>query len=246
MTFPRLALQYVLSFLFILQMYVALAIVGIGLFPWALFSSRGAFFAVHIYCRWVRFSAHWMVGLRSEIRGEVPQTEVIVASKHQSFFDILILSSVLPKPKFVMKASLKYAPVIGWYGRQIGCVAVDRSKGGRAVNQMVTGMQNPKSPKGGQLIIYPQGTRVAPGVDKVYKVGVGALYEALGQTVIPAATNVGVFWPRHGVLRKPGLAVIEFLPPIPPGVPLTDFLVQLRETIEPASDKLMEEAGFKK
>ena len=96
----------------------------------------------------------------------------------------------------------------------------------------------------GQLIIYPQGTRVAPGVSKPYKVGTAVLYKETGQTCIPAATNVGVFWPRTGIYRKPGVAVVEFLPPIEQGLSQQDFMTQLEDVVETASDRLLEEAGF--
>jgi 1-acyl-sn-glycerol-3-phosphate acyltransferase len=97
----------------------------------------------------------------------------------------------------------------------------------------------------GQLIIYPQGTRVAPGVARPYKVGTGLLYEQLGQPCVPVATNVGVFWPKRGILRKPGLAVVEFLPPIAPGLPVADFMARLEEEVETHSNRLMAEAGFR-
>lgn len=97
----------------------------------------------------------------------------------------------------------------------------------------------------GQLIIYPQGTRVAAGASKPYKVGVGVLYSELGQDCVPAATNVGVFWPRHGILRKPGLAVVEFLPRIKAGQSVAEFMAQIEPVIEGASDQLMAESGFR-
>ena len=96
----------------------------------------------------------------------------------------------------------------------------------------------------GQLIIYPQGTRIAPGVKAPYKIGTGALYKELGQPVVPVATNVGVFWPKRGVTRHPGTAVFEFLPRIEPGLEVDVFMAQLEETIETASDRLNKEAGF--
>jgi 1-acyl-sn-glycerol-3-phosphate acyltransferase len=96
----------------------------------------------------------------------------------------------------------------------------------------------------GQLIIYPQGTRVAAGARKPYKVGVGVLYTQIGQDCVPAATNVGVFWPRHGILRKPGLAVVEFLPRIPAGLTVEQFMTRIEPEVEGASDRLMAEAGF--
>jgi 1-acyl-sn-glycerol-3-phosphate acyltransferase len=97
----------------------------------------------------------------------------------------------------------------------------------------------------GQLIIYPQGTRVAAGATKPYKIGVGVLYAELGQDCVPAATNVGVFWPRHGILRKPGLAVVEFLPRVPAGQSVQEFMRRIEPLVESASNRLMAEAGFK-
>ena len=98
--------------------------------------------------------------------------------------------------------------------------------------------------KGGQLIIYPQGTRVAPGQTRPYKIGTAALYKELGQPCVPVATNVGVFWPKRGIYRKPGTAVFEFLPRIEPGLEVADFMAKLESEIEEACDRLNKEAGF--
>ena len=98
---------------------------------------------------------------------------------------------------------------------------------------------------GGFSIIYPQGTRVAPGAHLPYKVGTGLLYAQLGQPCTPVATNVGLFWPKRGILRKPGVAVVEFLPPIAPGLRVQPFMDQLEEAIETNSNRLMAEAGFR-
>lgn len=235
-------MRWILSLVFIIQMYVALAVVSFGFAIPALISRRAAFAAIHTYCRYVRWSAAVLVGLRSEVRGEVPQGEVLIASKHQSFFDILILASVLPRPKFIMKRELLYTPFIGFYGLRTGCIPVNRGKRGAAIVKMKQDVM--ASPVKGQLIIFPQGTRVAPGADLPYKVGAGLLYDQLEQVCVPVATNVGVFWPRHGVLRKPGLAVIEFLPVIEPGLKVKAFMGRVEAVIEPASDALMAEAGW--
>ncbi|ESW59272.1 MAG: glycerol acyltransferase [Rhodobacter sp. CACIA14H1] len=240
MTYP---LRWLLSLAFIVQMYAAMVVLAIVYAIPAMISRSGAWAGVHAYCRWVRLSARVMVGLRSEIRGEVPEGEVLIASKHQSFFDIILICSVVARPKFIMKKELKWAPILGWYALRIGCIPVDRGKKGRAIAEMKRAVaEGARVP--GQLIIYPQGTRVAPGVPMPYKVGTGLLYQQVGQTCIPAATNVGVFWPRHGIYRKPGLAVVEFLPPIPPGKPVGDFMAELERVVETASDRLMAEAGF--
>jgi len=236
-------IQWIRSLLFIGQMYLMMGLMGLFFIPWSVIDQRGAFAAVHSYCRWVRWTAGWMVGLKSEIRGEVPTGEVLIAAKHQSFFDIILIVSVVPRPKFIMKASLKWAPVLGYFAKRIGCVPVDRGRRAQAIKQMVEGVAA-GTQEAGQLIIYPQGTRVAPGVARAYKIGTSVLYDQTGQACVPAATNVGVFWPRHGILRKPGLAVVEFLPVIEPGRPADVFMADLEETVETASTRLMAEAGF--
>jgi 1-acyl-sn-glycerol-3-phosphate acyltransferase len=238
------AVQWLRSLLFVGQMYLMMAVFALIFTPFALVSRKWVFHAVHSYCHWVRWSARWMVGLRSEIRGEVPSDEVLIASKHQSFFDIILIVSVTPRPKFIMKSSLKWAPILGWYALRIGCIPVDRGRRAEAIRQMMRGVKEGRQ-QPGQLIIYPQGTRVAPGVEKPYKIGAGVLYAELGRDCVPAATNVGVFWPRTGIYRTPGLAVVEFLPRIPAGMETGAFMARLEEEIEDASDRLMDEAGFR-
>jgi len=240
----RYAVQYLRSLVFVGQMYLAMPVFALIYTLPALISRTWAFHAVHHYCRWVRWTARWMIGLRSEVRGMPPAGEVLIAAKHQSFFDIIILVSVVPRPRFIMKKSLKWAPILGWYAMRIGCVPVDRGRRGQAIAAMVEGVANGRSLPG-QLIIYPQGTRVAPGVRRPYKVGAGVLYQQFGHDCVPAATNVGVFWPRTGIYRKPGLAVVEFLPTIAAGKPVDGFMAELEEVVEDASNRLMAEAGFR-
>ena len=235
--------RWVMSLLFVIQMYVMMALMALAFTPFVLFRRELAFTACHTYCRWVRWTAAWMCGLRSEIRGEVPVDEVMIASKHQSFFDIILIVSVVPRPKFIMKKELRWTPIVGWYAKQIGCIPVDRGKRGQAIRQMVADVRAGRTMPG-QLIIFPQGTRVAAGKRAPYKIGIGALYRDLAEDCVPTATNVGVFWPRHGVMRKPGLAVVEFLPRIPPGLPVEAFMTTLEGAVETASDRLMEEAGL--
>lgn len=238
------AWRWLRSLLFVVQMYAAMAVLGVLFTPWAILDRKGAFAGIRTYCRYVRWSARWLVGLRSEIRGTVPAGEVLVAAKHQSFFDIILICSVLPRPKFIMKQELRRAPVLGWYALRIGCVAVDRGRRGEAVQKMLADVASGRS-EPGQLIIYPQGTRVAPGVAMPYKVGTGLLYDAGGLPCVPAATNVGVFWPRSAITRKPGLAVVEFLPVIEPGLPMAEFMTRLEIAVETASEALMAEAGWR-
>lgn len=238
------ALQYVRSVVFVCQMYLAMALVATLGLPYALLGGRRATFRViHFYCRWVMVSARLLVGLRCEVRGTPPEGEVLIAAKHQSFLDILMIVSALPSFKFIMKKELRFVPFVGWYAKLIGCVPVERGKRGHAIKAMVAAVKAGRE-EGAPLIIFSQGTRVAAGAQKPYKIGSGVLYQELGQGCVPVAVNVGVFWPRRSMMRKPGLAVVEFLPPIPPGLEIGDFMTRLEEVVEGASNRLMAEAGL--
>jgi len=236
--------QWLRSLIFTLQMYLMMAIIGIGMLPLALWKQKYVYFIIHTYSRWVMWTAGWMVGLKTEFRGKPPTEEALVAAKHQSFLDVLMIASQLPQPKYIMKSSLQHVPVLGWFARLTGSVPVERGKRAEAIKQMMEGVKSGKVP-GGQLVIYPQGTRVAPGDHKPYKVGSAVLYMELGQRCYPVACNVGVFWPRYGILKNPGTAVIEFLDPIEPGLEKYAFMSRLEELVETRSKELMRDAGFK-
>ena len=239
----RYAVQWVRSLVFNLSMYLAMPVYALIYLPWTLLSPYGAVAACHAYCRYVKWTARWMIGLRCEVRGTPPTKQVLVAAKHQSFLDIIMIFDAIPHGKFIMKSILLYAPVLGQYAYRLGSIPVNRGKRGAAIAKMLEDVaKGDKLP--GQLVIYAQGTRLAPGVKKPYKIGAAVLYEQMGQTCYPVATNAGVFWPRRGVLRKPGVAVVEFLEPIAAGLPKEQFLAKLEDEVETASDRLLIEAGF--
>ena len=96
----------------------------------------------------------------------------------------------------------------------------------------------------GQLIIYPEGTRTVPGERRPWKGGVVTLYAASDLPCQPVATNAGMFWPKGGMRVRPGVAVIEFLDPVPPGLPASALLPRVEPTVENASDRLMSAAGL--
>ncbi len=235
--------QWIRSLIFMIVIYVWMLILGIVYLPYAIFTKQGALRACKTYARSTMWLARWMVGIRCEVRGTVPTGEVVIGAKHQSFLDIIMIFNAIPHGKFIMKRELLWTPVIGMYARRLGCIPVNRGKKGAAVAKMVKDVAK-EFAEPGQLVIYPQGTRVAPGVSKPYKVGTAILYSGLGFPCVPVATNAGVFWPRSGILRKPGLAIVDFLDPIEPGVERDAFLNRLEDVIETRSDALMKEVGF--
>ena len=222
--------------------YPAMAGFALWWLPAALRRPDGAPDAVRAYARFARIAARVIAGIRTEVRGTVPSGGVLIAAKHQSFLDILILVSVLERPRFIMKRELTRTPFIGWYALRIGCVPVDRGRRGEAVRQMLAGVASGRL-AAGQVVIYPQGTRISPGVRAPYKIGAGALYQELGQPCVPVATNVGLFWPRAGIAKRPGTGVVEFLEPIPPGLETDDVMIRLEREIERHSDALSAESA---
>jgi 1-acyl-sn-glycerol-3-phosphate acyltransferase len=236
-------LQWIRSFLYIIQATVAMPVIGLAFAPWAMFSKTGAYAACKAYAAWCMWTARWLIGLRCEVRGNVPTTEVLVAAKHQSFLDILIIFHALPRAKFIMKREILWTPVIGQYTKRMQMIAVDRGKRGKAISKMMEDVHAGRI-EPGQIVIYSQGTRVAPGAKVPYKVGTAVLYDQLQQPCVPVATNAGYFWPRRGAYRRPGLAVVEFLDPIQPGLSKDAFMARLEQTVEASSNALLKEAGW--
>ena len=156
-------LQWIRSIIYIVQVTIAMPVIGLIFAPWAFFSKRGAYAACHGYSAYAIWTARWIIGLRCEVRGTPPQGEVLVAAKHQSFLDIMMIFHALPRAKFIMKKQILWTPVIGLYAKRMEMIAVDRGKRGKAIGKMIddvkAGLIEP-----GQLVIYSQGTRVAPGV----------------------------------------------------------------------------------
>jgi 1-acyl-sn-glycerol-3-phosphate acyltransferase len=196
-----------------------------------------------IWARGVMVLLRLLVGIRYELRGRdnIPAGPMLIAAKHQSAWDTMIFHIIAHDPAIVMKAELLKIPVYGWYCRHSRMIPIDRDTGSQAIRAMVDSAKAAAA-KARPIIIFPQGTRVAPGVEAPYLPGVAALYRQLGIPVVPVALNSGVFWPRHSIRRKPGTIVLEYLPIIEPGLNRRDFMARLETTIEPASARLAETA----
>lgn len=175
-------------------------------------------------------------------REHIPKGGALVAAKHQSIWDTIVFHLVLSDPAMVMKRELLAVPLYGRYARATKMIIIDRKGQMRSVRQMVTEAKA-RMAEGRQIVIFPEGTRKAPGAAPDYKPGVAALYTQLGVPCIPVALNSGVFWPRRGFLRRPGTITIAFLDPIRPGLPRPAFMAALRDRIENATDALVAEVS---
>lgn len=197
------------------------------------------FGVAHLWLGGFVWAAKVFLGLRYEVRGRenLPDGPVIVAAKHQSAYDTFLFHFIVRDPIYVLKRELTWIPLVGWYLLKSGQISVDRKAGATALKQMVKGAKAAVA-EGGQIIIYPEGTRTAPGVDAPYHSGVAALYSQLNLPVVPVALNSGCFWPRNSFVKKPGRVVVEILPPLPAGLPRKEMLTSLRQQIETSSRAL--------
>lgn len=184
-----------------------------------------------------------IVGIRHEVRGleNLPRGgAALVVSKHQSMWDTLIFHTLLPDPIYILKKELAATPFFGWFVMKSGCVAVDRSAGGKALRQMAEGAKAALA-RGNQVIIFPEGTRTKPGIRATYHSGVALLMDK-GTPVVPVALNSGIFWGSGQFQRRPGTIVIEFLPALPPEMDRKTATREVESRIEAATDRLIAEA----
>lgn len=194
---------------------------------------------------WARSSVWLMraiVGTRVEYRGleRIPPGGLLVAAKHQSFWETFVLASLFDDPAFILKRELMWLPFFGWYLWKADMVPIDRRKGSLALVEMNARAREAMA-EGRQILIFPEGTRRAPGAPPAYKYGVAHLYANLGVPCLPVALNSGLYWPRRRFLRRPGTIVVEILEPIPPALPRDAFFRELQDRIEAASDRLLAE-----
>jgi 1-acyl-sn-glycerol-3-phosphate acyltransferase len=181
-----------------------------------------------------------IAGTRLEVRGRqnLPPGAAIVAVKHQSAFETFALVPLLRFPTIVMKRSIRWFPIFGLYTIKSGMIHVDRAGKSAALRALVDRART-EIGKGREIIIFPEGTRRRPGSAPEYQTGIALLYKSLGVPVVPVALNSGLYWPRQSFLHYPGTIVVEFLPPIPPGLDSRAFLKMLEERLETASSRLL-------
>ncbi len=182
-------------------------------------------------------------GLRYEVRGRenLPDLPCLIAAKHQSAWDTFVFAQLVYHPSFVLKRELMRIPVFGWFLRRNGVVPVNRAGGSKALKQMIRDAR-PILDQGRCIIVFPEGTRLPPGEHRPYHPGIAALYDSLKVPVVPIALNSGYYWGKRSFIKKPGVILLEILPPIPPGMPRKSFLPLLQQQIEEGSDRLLAEA----
>ncbi len=229
------------SILFMAAFYLWSAALSILCLP-TLLTPRGALTsAFAFWARGVIVLLRVCCDIRVEVRGRehIPTGRALIAAKHLCMFDVFAQFAWLPDSCFVMRKELMRIPFFGWYARKARMIVVDREGGARALKDLVRAGQDRLAEAPRQLVIFPEGTRGEPGVAGTYQPGVAGLYRDLGLPVHLLATNSGAHWPAHGFVRRPGTIVFEYLEPLPAGLKRAEFMREMQEGIEAASNALL-------
>ena len=172
---------------------------------------------------------------------KIPPGAVLVTAKHQSTWETFALLTVFCDPTFILKRELLWIPFYGWFARHAGMIPVDRGAGKVALVAMAVRARAALA-EGRQIVVFPEGTRRAPGAEPKYKFGIAHLYAEGVAPCVPIALNSGLFWPRRKFLRYPGTITVQVLDPIAPGLAKEEFFARLQHDIETATARLIEPA----
>ena len=231
------------SALFVVVFYLLMMASLFVSWPFFLLPGRTPWPIVVLWARVSLWLQRWIVGTKVEYRGldNIPEGGVLIAAKHQSMWETFALIPVLRRPTYVLKKELLDIPVFGWCARRMKMIPVDRAGGRKAMIAMCDDARAAIA-RDEQVILFPEGTRRAPGAPPAYKVGIAFVYDRGAGPCVPVALNSGLFWPRRSWLRRPGTIVVEFLPAIPHGLDRSTFLARLEHDIETTSNRLIGEA----
>lgn len=206
------------STLFALAFYAWTAVAVLLAFPIALFGTRAIRGWSHLWVGYHSWCARVLLGIRARPEGAAPSGTVIVAAKHQSMYETMELVRFLKEPAIVLKRELADIPLWGWVVRRYGVIPVDRSGGAAALRRMMRAAETAIA-EGRPILIFPEGTRVAPGETPPLQPGFAGLYRALGLPVAPVALDSGRLWPRNAFVKRPGVITLRFQPSVPAGLP---------------------------
>jgi 1-acyl-sn-glycerol-3-phosphate acyltransferase len=203
------------SFVFALGLVVTIP-------PWALFAFLTFPFRAHTRYRiigsWTHIAmwlARHVLGIRYRVLGRenLPDAPSVILAKHQSAWETLAFQVMFPPICFVLKRELLRIPFFGWGLAQMPVVAIDRAAGKDALAQVVE-QGGARLREGFWVVVFPEGTRVAPGTTRRYKIGGAWLATHVGAQVVPVAHNAGEFWPKNAWIKRPGEVVVSIGPPI--------------------------------
>ncbi len=232
-------MTFVRSLLFRVVLFASSPILAIVLSPALLFGRQGVRYLAKVWARMVLLELRFFCGISHRVEGaeNMPQGGGVVAANHQSMWETIALYALLPKSAFIVKRELENIPVFGWFLRPAGNIVIDRQGGAKALRAMTRAAQQIVE-GGGQIIVFPEGTRVQPGQHVEFQPGLAGVYKAVAAPCYPVAHDSGRFWRHPGPEKTPGVITIRFLPPIPANLERKRFLSEVQTAIEAARPDL--------
>jgi len=228
---PLLLLRNLLFFVFfvvsivIWGVFVVLAIPLPYRWRWAIVNVW-----VHLVLFWLRLTC----GIRYEVKGleHLPKDTAIIMSKHQSTWETIGFQAIFPPHVWVLKQELLKIPFFGWGLKSLNAIAIDRDAGRKAIVQVVR-QGKERLDAGRWVVVFPEGTRTAPGTQGRYKIGGGVLAVKSAYPVVPVAHNAGEYWPKHWLYKYPGVITVSIGPVIDSeGLTAEDLMQQAEDWIE--------------
>lgn len=229
---------YLRSSIFLLWFILITVVIFIACLPTLLMPWRIPVACGRAWARLVLLGLKIFCGLQYEVRGKRPKGAVLVAAKHFSMWETVAAMVLFDNPAIVLKRELLRVPLYGWYAQAMEMIPIDRESGARAIRALREAGARARAQQR-TVLIFPEGTRKALDAAPDYKPGAAMLYTQLAMPCVPMAHNSGLYW--HGLLKKPGTVLVEFLPEIPPGLPRRDFAARMEEAVEAATSRLVAE-----
>ncbi|OJZ19743.1 MAG: 1-acyl-sn-glycerol-3-phosphate acyltransferase [Thiobacillus sp. 65-29] len=210
MNFLRSALFAVMQAL----LTVLFSVVALLSFP---FPPHARYRMITGYNHIVIWLARWVLGIRYVVRGHehLPDRPAVVLAKHQSAWETVAFLFLFPPVSAVIKQELLRVPFFGWAYRMLSPIAIDRSAGREALKQIVS-QGSAKLAQNFWVLVFPEGTRVAPGEKGRYGIGGAWLAAETGAPIVPVAHNAGEVWPKNAFVKRPGTVTVSIGPAIEP------------------------------
>ena len=209
---PLLFLRACLYLLFQIAVTPAFWIIALLTFP---FSRLTRYRIISTWSRLMTRAATVICGVRYRVIGaeNIPRVPCVILSKHQSAWETMALQTIFPPQVWVMKRELLWIPFFGWGLAMLWPIAIDRGSGSKALRQMAEqGRERLKA--GFYIVIFPEGTRVAPGQRGAYHPGGAWLAVKTGALALPVAHNAGECWRKNAFIKRPGLITVSIGKPI--------------------------------
>ena len=233
------------SLLFQIYFWVVSVVMNVIWTPALLMQRQAVVRGMEIWVSLSFWGLKHIAGLDYEVRGaeNIVQGPAIYAMKHMCMWETMASQILLRDCALIMKRELTWIPWYGWYSVKSKQIIVNRGGHAKALRSMLASAKARVAERR-PIVIFPEGTRKAPGTVPDYKPGVAGMYGVLGVPCVPVALNSGLYWPRKGLIRRPGKIIIEFLPAIAPGLKRGAFMAELETRIEGATERLLREGGW--